>query len=81
MSEPPPGAVLITNSTGCVGWIAAAADPEAVGVADGAFAVAQAERVTSAVMRIAAVRIADLSITHTSKEPYPPECLRGHTAV
>src|SRR5438128_3662372 len=68
MSEPPPGAVLITNSTGWVGWITAAAEAEAelVGVAEGAFAVAQAERVTSAAARIAAVRITDLVMTRTS---------------
>src|SRR5437016_12415212 len=68
MSEPPPGAVLMTNSTGCVGWISAAAEaePELVGVAEGAFAVAQAERVTSAAARIAAVRITDLVMTRTS---------------
>src|SRR5205814_9931351 len=70
MSEPPPGAVLMTNSTGCVGWISAAAEaePELVGVAEGAFAVAQAERVTSAAARIAAVRIMDLVMTRTSME-------------
>src|SRR5437773_1112430 len=70
MSEPPPGAVLMTNSTGCVGWISAAAEaePELVGVAEGAFAVAQAERVTSAAARIAAVRITDLVMTRTSME-------------
>jgi hypothetical protein len=69
MSEPPPGAVLITNSTGCVGWIAAAdADPELVGVADGALAVAQAERVTSAAASSAVIRIAGLDMTRTSME-------------
>jgi len=67
MSEPPPGAVLITNSTGCVGWTAVA-DPELVGVADGALAVAQAVRVTSAAARIAVIRIAGLDMTRTSIE-------------
>src|SRR5436305_1719764 len=81
MSEPPPGAVLMTNSTGCVGWISAAAEaePELVGVAEGAFAVAQAERVTSAAARIAAVRITDLVMTRTSMEQVRTGCLRGHT--
>jgi len=70
MSEPPPGAVLMTNSTGCVGWTAAAAeaDPELLGVADGALAVAQAERVTSATAKSAVIRIADLDMTRTSME-------------
>src|SRR5438132_13772616 len=69
MSEPPPGAVLMTNSTGWVGWMIAAAEAEAklaVGVGEGAFAVAQAERVTSAATRIAAGRITDLVMTRTS---------------
>jgi hypothetical protein len=69
MSEPPPGAVLMTNSTGCVGWTAAAdAEPEAVGLAEGALAVAQAVRVTSATTRIAVIRIAGLDMTRTSME-------------
>jgi hypothetical protein len=70
MSEPPPGAVLITNSTGWVGWIAAAAVAEAdvLGLAEGALAVAHAERVTSAAAKIAVVRITDLVMTRTSME-------------
>jgi mannose/fructose/N-acetylgalactosamine-specific phosphotransferase system component IIC len=59
----------MTNSTGCVGTTAAAeADPELVGVAAGALAVAQAERVTSAAARIAVIRIACLDMTRTSME-------------
>jgi len=60
--------VLMTNSTGWVGWTkgAAVADPELVGVGDGALAVAQAESVTSATARSAAIRIAGLDMTRTS---------------
>jgi hypothetical protein len=61
----------MTNSTGWVGWIAAAAvaDPEPVGVGDdGALAVAQALRVTRAAARIAVIRIAGLDMTRTSME-------------
>jgi hypothetical protein len=43
-------------------------DPELVGVAAGAFAVAQAERATSAAAKIAAVRITGLVMTRTSIE-------------
>jgi hypothetical protein len=69
MSEPPPGAVLITNSTGWVGTTAAAdADADVAGVGEGALAVAQDERVTSVAARIAAIRIADLDMTRTSME-------------
>jgi len=59
----------MTNSTGWVGWIAAAAvaDAELLGLA-GALAVAHAERVTSAAAKIAAVRITDLVMTRTSME-------------
>jgi hypothetical protein len=61
--------VLMTNSTACVGWTAAAeADPELVGLADGALAVAQAVRVTSAAARIAVIRIVGLDMTRTSME-------------
>jgi hypothetical protein len=61
--------VLMTNSTGWVGRTAAAeADPELVGVADGALAVAQAVRVTSAAARSAVIRIAGLDMTRTSME-------------
>jgi hypothetical protein len=66
-SEPPPGAVLMTNSTGCVGWTAAAdADVDALG--PGALAVAQADRVTRAAARIAADRITGLDMRRTSME-------------
>jgi hypothetical protein len=68
MSEPPPGAVLMTNSTGCVGWTATAdAEPDGLGD-DGAFAVAHAERVTRATAKIAVVRITGLDMTRTSME-------------
>src|SRR4051812_8115284 len=82
MSEPPPGAVLMTNSTGCVGWTAAAGepDPEPVGVADdGALAVAQAVSVTSAAARSAVIRIAGLDMNAPPWSRYAPRCLRGHT--
>src|SRR5919201_2274713 len=52
MSEPPPGAVLITNSTGRDGWTAADAAGDSLGAARG---VAHAPSVTSAATRIAVV--------------------------
>jgi hypothetical protein len=48
-----------------LGWTAAA-DAELDAVGEGAFAVAQAERVTRAAAKIAAVRITGLDMTRTS---------------
>src|SRR2546428_1192543 len=75
-SEPPPGAVLITNSTGWVGCTEAAALPPPVGLGLAA-GLAQAVRVMSAVARNATV--ARLAI-RTSKSRYGRRCRRGHTA-
>jgi hypothetical protein len=64
VSDPPPGAVLITNSTGRVGCTEAAADPVGLGLL--ATGVAQEVRVTSAAAKIVAVLITVLDMTRTS---------------
>jgi hypothetical protein len=65
VSDPPPGAVLMTNSTGWVGCTAAGdALPDPLALADGALLLAQAESVTSAVTKIATVRTACLMTSH-----------------
>src|SRR3989442_12203259 len=63
-SEPPPGAVLMTNSAGWVGTTAAGDAPaEPVGLGDGALAVAQAESAMRGATRSAAARIAGPDMT------------------
>src|SRR5205809_416048 len=66
-SEPPPTAVLMTNSTGLVGCTIVATDAaEPLGVGAVPVLLAQAVRVMSAAARIAVIRIADLDMTRTS---------------
>src|SRR2546430_2746591 len=66
-SEPPPTAVLMTNSTGLVGCTIVATDAaEPLGVGAVPVLLAQAVRVMSAAARIAVIRIADLDMTRAS---------------